>query len=127
MQVCFHTAFISDGFIRFPEPEIEVFRAGGIDGCAIDIFFDPAFAADLEEARETAAVASAAAAVASGPTAVAEAVLVQQEECPAADVEPCALPEALSSVVNFNLAANDKSPVKTVFVADDIDRFFADL
>lgn len=120
MLVCFHTAFIGDGFARFPEPEIDVFRNGADNGRTIDIFFEPVVA-DVKDMREAAAVATAAAAVASGPRDTMEAAPVQSEEPPAAARESWSAPMA------FNLAAQDTSPVKTVFVADDIDRFFSDL
>jgi len=124
LQVCFHEAFILDGFARFPERELDELLVGGDgahhEGRAVDVYLEAAVAAGIEDPREVAAAAAAAAAVHSGPR-LAEGAEDREVDAPAA--------AAAAGPQFFDLSAADDSPGKTkvVFSPEDIDSFFDDL
>jgi hypothetical protein len=120
LQICFHSAFVRNGFVRFPNHEVDQLGKATNNECAVDIFFRQLCKDETEETLEAKTAATAASAVAAGPhmaTATASATLEGEK------VETT--PEGPSPAAVFNIA--DSNSPRVVFKADDIDAFFADL
>lgn len=117
LQVCFHSAFLTDGFARFPAHELDQFGVSANQDCALDVFFEQVDNGDPQDMREVQAAAAAAAAVAEGPV-TAEVKSDKRDGYESA-------PEPTPAAEVFDMTESD-SP-RLVFKADDIDAFFADL
>jgi len=133
MQVCFHTAFVVDGFVRFMERDIDACGQTNLSGCSIDVLVLPEDAAPRPASRVTPRSPGAAAnsPIRAGP-GLAEAESPTNRGpifCGVADGGSAAGPQFFDLSPEpqfFDLSAED-SEKRTVFAPDDIDAFFDEL
>lgn len=110
LQVCFHTAFVADGFVRFPGHQVDRVWEGASCDVTIDAFLEPASGEEPEDQRESAASAAAARVAMEGPHPLHTEA---GASAPSADVPDERVSSAQTS--------------KFVFLPEDIDSFFDDL
>merc|ERR1712008_518782 len=125
MQVCFHTAFIVDGFVRFTDRDIDACSLTNLSGCSIDVLVLSDDVPPSDASRSTCLLlpeAKAGAAICAGP-GLAEAESLTNHgriSCGGDDQGSVAGPQF------FDLSAEDAEK-RTVFAPDDVDAFFDDL
>jgi len=119
LQVCLHTAFLSDGFARFSQGDIDAPHGASTKGRTIDIILHPLTADTPSDSLPE--IAAAALAIEATITAGAQ-------DCAPEGNEPTAS-TALAAACDDKRAwrAGRASPMNTVFLPDDIDSFFDDM
>merc|ERR1712232_866325 len=124
LQVCFHTAFLSGGFARFSEGDIDALHGAATAGCTIDIFLQ-SVASDVssENLRENSAapVATAAAIAARGSDIAPEACR------PATSVAAIGSNAASLAEARGIRPAGGSASSNVVFLPEDVDAFFNDI
>jgi len=133
MRVCFHTAFVVDGFVRFTDRDIDACSQTNLSGCSMDVLVLPDDATpSVASATSRPAVpeAEAKAAIRAGPgSAESECLPPHQPTSGAKDQGSVAGPQFFDLSHGpqfFDLSAEDTEK-RTVSAPDDIDAFFDDL
>jgi hypothetical protein len=134
MQVCFHTSFIVDGFVRFTDRDIDACSRTNLSGCSIDILVladdvPPSAASSASCPRSPAATAEADMCAGPGPAEAESPTKDGPIFRGGGDQGSNAGPQFFDLSPEpqfFDLSAEDAEK-RTVFAPDDIDAFFDDL
>mmetsp|Transcript_32657 Transcript_32657/g.63079 ORF Transcript_32657/g.63079 Transcript_32657/m.63079 type:complete len:436 (-) Transcript_32657:94-1401(-) len=134
MQVCFHTTFVVDGFVRFTERDIDACNPTDLSGCSIDVLVIPddvlpSPAANLNCPLLPDAEAEATIRAGPGPVEANSPTSHRPVFCGADGQSSDAGPQFFDMSAEpqfFDLSAADAEK-RTVFAPDDIDAFFDDL
>jgi len=134
MQVCFHTASVVDGFVRFMERDIDACGQTNLSGCSIDVLVLPDDAAPSAASgaacpRSPGAAAEAAIRAGSGPAEAESQTTQGPIFCGAGDGGSTVGAQFFNLSPEpqfFDMSAEDTEK-RTVFAPDDIDAFFDEL